>query len=210
MVPKLVKAQYSSEEVEALIAEAVEKAVKQDREFLARLLRALPTMDRNVKQGWIENLLSLSRALISALCPPVVKVANIIDTDAYPFCPDGWRVEEHRKAGKLEWDPAKVILHLDKGQKNGRWLEGNKLRKALKNQPVMNACVLDWLLAHPKFIPEEWKDRRVFFWGTIYFDQGDGLFYVRHLSWNGEKWYWNCYRLDSNWGDDNYLAAMAA
>lgn len=111
---------------------------------------------------------------------------NIIDTSADPFCPNGWKVEEHLKAGKLAWNPAKVRLHLDPGQQNGK-CEGNKLRKALKSQPVLNACVLDWLLAHPELIPEEWKDEYIYFWGTIY---RNGDLCVRYLYWDGGAWGW--------------------
>ena len=40
-----------------------------------------------------------------------------------------------------------------------------------KNIPVLNSNVLDYLLANPHYIPEEWKAPTfgmVFFWGTIY------------------------------------------
>jgi len=136
-------------------------------------------------------------------------VENIIDTDAQPFCPDGWKVEEHQKAGKLEWNPAKVILHLDQGQKNGKCLEGNNLRKALKGQPVMNAVVLDWLLAHPELIPEEWKGKYIYFWGTIYRDSV-GRLYVRCLYWGDGSWGWRCRWLGDGWGGGSPAAVAAS
>src|SRR3989344_5509559 len=82
---------------------------------------------------------------------------HVIDCDADPFVPDGWKVEEHKKDGQLDFDPAQVLFHLADGQKNGKSIKGNKLRKELANMPVMNANVLDFLLANPDIIPDEWK-----------------------------------------------------
>lgn len=47
-----------------------DKAIKQDREFVAQVLRALPSMNSEIKQGWIENPRGLSKVLSEALCPP--------------------------------------------------------------------------------------------------------------------------------------------
>jgi len=200
---KLVQAHYTRKEVKALIAAAVQKAVKQERELLVQIIRSLPSLDVDVKQGWIENPSSLGRQLDNLKSP------LIIDTDADPFCPDDWKVEEHQKAGKLEWNPAMVRLHLDPGQQNGKCVNGNELRKKLKNQPVLNAIVLDWLLAHPEFIPEEWKGKYVFFWGTTYRDSGGDL-YVRYLYWSDGVWRWNCFWLGSNWrGNDPAVVAAS-
>lgn len=127
--------------------------------------------------------------------------ALIIDCDADPFVPDGWRVEEHIKGGQLEWNPAKIQLYLSKHQQCGV-ISGSKLRKELKDQPVLNANVLDHLLAHPEIIPEEWKGKTVFFWGTIYRYSG-GLLIVRCLGWGGSQWVWSSCWLDDDWYDKN-------
>jgi hypothetical protein len=57
---------------------------------------------------------------------------------------------------------------------------------------VLPDNVLDYLLAHPRIIPDEWKGKYVCFWGTIYHDEG-GCFYVRCLDWEKEakKWGWH-------------------
>ena len=132
---------------------------------------------------------------------------NIIDCDAQPFIPDGWKVEEHKKGGQLKFDPAKFFLYLSKKQKKGT-ITGNDLRKELSNQSVMNANVLDYLLTHTELIPEEWKGKYIFFWGTIYRDS-DGRRYVRCLGWYGSEWSWNCRWLDFGFGSDN-PAALAS
>lgn len=132
---------------------------------------------------------------------------HIINTDAAPFIPDGWKVEEHKKMGQLIWDPSKLSLYLSKKQQGG-CIEGNKLRKELEGKPVMNANVLDYLLANPTLIPEEWKGKAIYFWGTIYRDY-DGYLYVRYLCWCDVRWDWSCPWLDGAW-DDNEPALLRA
>ena len=115
---------------------------------------------------------------------------HVIDCDADPYVPDNWNVEEHIKGGELRWNPDEVELWLCDEQKKGS-IEGNKLRKKLKGQLVLNANVLDYLLANPKLIPEEWKNKAVFFWGTIYrYSSGDLC--VRYIYWGAGGWGW-CY-----------------
>lgn len=123
----------------------------------------------------------------------------VIDCAADPVipkeCGKGWSVVEHRKGESLRWD-RKVqteALYLSECQKNGKAVSGNELRKEMENQPVLNANVLDYLLAHPRLITEEWKNKVVYFWGTIY--RGPrGYLNVRCLYWDGGRWrcsvYW--------------------
>jgi hypothetical protein len=131
---------------------------------------------------------------------------HIIDCDADPFIPEELEVEKHIKDGQLEFDLSQIELYLDKGQKNGKSVAGNKLRELLVGKPTLNANVLDYLLAHPKLIPEEWKDKFVFFWGTIYRRDGD-LMFVRCLCWHDGRWgwHWHCLGLDFQ---DSYPAAL--
>lgn len=130
----------------------------------------------------------------------IVATKRIIDCDTLPFIPDDWEIVEHRKGGKLEWNPEKVSLYLSKIQKTGR-IGGNELRNELTKKPVLNACVLDYLLANPHLIPDEWKDKNVFFWGTVYRSR-NGYLYVRYLFWCGGKWYWSTHWLDGGWDSD--------
>ncbi len=111
----------------------------------------------------------------------------IIDCDTDPMVPDGWSVEEHQKGGSLEWTPDKVALYVSEQQKGDKLIEGNKLRKELKGKPVFNVCLLDYLLAHPHLIPEEWKSKAIFFWGTIY-RHSDGNLRVPCLLRYGDRW----------------------
>ena len=135
---------------------------------------------------------------LAAGCPEFVQ-QHIIDCNTDPFLPTGWKVEKHCKGGQLDWDPANIQLWLSPNQQNGESITGNKLCKELEGKPVLNANVLDFLLAHPEFIPEEWKGKYIFFWGTIYRDAAGDLV-VRYLIWIGGRWYWFCCWLGLAWG----------
>lgn len=117
---------------------------------------------------------------------------HLIDLGAKPFCPNNWLIEEHRGTGNWLLDLS-VPLYLSKKQINGV-IGGHALKKELKNQKVLNANVLDYLLAHSDLIPEAWKNKNIFFWGTIYCDSSD-IFYVRFLNWSGSRPDWSYYWL---------------
>ena len=133
---------------------------------------------------------------------------HLIDCDADPIIQFGLQIEEHKKGGQFFFDPTKVTLYLSKKQ-NGGHIIGNDLRKELCRKPVLNANVLDYLLKNPHLIPEEWKDKYVFFWGTVY-RYSNGLLYVRYLYFRGGRWGWGCYWLDDDWHGRNPAAVAAA
>lgn len=190
---------YTQEEVD----EIVRKAIRQERELLCQVMRGMPDLDATTKQGWIENPTAVSTALSQGFSPPC-----IVDLDADPFVPDGWKVVKHVKGGQLEFDPAKVALYLDEEQ-NGGVIIGHELRGKLKGKPVFNANLLDYLLAHPNLIPEEWKGKAVFFWGTIYRDSVGSLC-VRCLVWDDGRWYWVYRWLDGRFDDFDPAAVPAS
>ncbi|MFZ2310509.1 MAG: hypothetical protein WAW11_03110 [Patescibacteria group bacterium] len=127
---------------------------------------------------------------------------HLIDCDAAPFIPEGFTLVEHKKIGLWKWNPG-IPFYLSKKQKKGS-ITGNDLKKELVDQPVLNANVLDYLLAHQELIPESWKGKAIFFWGTIY-RNSDGRLYVRYLGWGGSEWYWY-YR----WLDDGFYSGRPA
>ena len=158
------------------------------------------------RNGWNNaEIKTLSEGDILADVLKVIKgqaeikiIERLIDCDSAPFIPNGWSVEEHKKSGFFKFDPAKISLYLSKKQKKGS-IGGHDLRKELSDKPVMNANILDYLLAHPELIPEEWKGKYIFFWGTIY-RLSDGGLYVRCLDWLGSKWDWRY-----NWLGDDFV-----
>lgn len=134
-------------------------------------------------------------------------IEHLIDCDVAPFIPDGSSVEEHKKGGMFKFSPEKISFYFSKKQKKGS-IEGNDLRKELANYPVLNANVLDYLLDHPKLIPEEWKGKVIFFWGTIYRDSAINLS-VYCLLWYGFEWRRNYVWLNDDFSCDD-LAAIAS
>ena len=136
----------------------------------------------------------------------------VVDCDALPRIPSGLSLEgegaEHRKMGKVTLEKRadgklyangkEVVRHLSPNQQNGKYIQGHKLRKELKDKQVLNACIMDALLANPQLIPDEWKDGYTYFWGTI-FRRVVGDLYVEYLYWDGHRWDWGDGWLDHDW-----------
>lgn len=190
-------------------------AVSKSSEFSCGLMHEVAVTA--CKVGWTpEHFANLAhsedkmRQVLSFLdgCADIKIVEHIVDLDADPVLPNGWKVEDHKKGGKWKFDPRQVSLHLSSNQMCNKTIVGNELRKELAREPVANANLLDWYLAHPEFIPEEWKGKAVFFWGTIY-RRSVGHLYVRCLCWNGGGWHWHCYWLNRVF-DSCYLALVLA
>ncbi len=125
-----------------------------------------------------------------------------VDLDAIPFIPNGWSVESHVKGGQWKYDTTKVSLYLSEGQRDGKWMVGTELRQELDSLSVMNANLLEFYLAHLPIIPEDWKGKYVFFWGTVY-RSARGNLCVRCLCWGGEGWRWDYRWLEDVWSDGN-------
>lgn len=141
----------------------------------------------------------------------VVTTKHIIDCDSQPSVPQGWSIEEHRSVGKFEWSPEKVSLYLSEYQKNSD-ISGHDLRKELADKPVLNACVLDYLLDNTHLIPEEWKGKIIFFWGTIYRHLNGELcvrYLYRYIEGAEEGFDDNDYPLDNDdWSDNDHAVCL--
>jgi hypothetical protein len=167
----------------------------QTAKFIATVVQNMP--DVNDMQRWIEDPKSLRAALSSTFCSngKASTTTHLIDLDAAAKPYNGWQPVEHQKGGQFEWDPAKVTLYLDSGQKGGKWIKGEKLQQNLASSGKVpfNANLLDYLLEHPELIPTEWKQdengntRFIFFHGTTYNDS-DGDRCVRCLCWDDGRW----------------------
>ena len=92
---------------------------------------------------------------------------------------------------------------------SGKSIKGEQLQTELANEPVLNANVLDYLLAHPTLIPDEWKDKYIFFWGTVYRHSLGGLC-VRYLCFSDGEWRSHSYRLGSVWYGPDPAAVRAS
>lgn len=181
------------------------------RDVMFDVSQAVELKSAFCRNGWSnEEIKILSKGNILGEVLKVIKgqaeikmIEHLIDCDVNPYVPDSWTVEEHKKGGLWKWNP-KISFYLSERQKNGS-LIGTDLRKELVNRPVLNANVLDWLLGHSELIPEEWKDKVIFFWGTIYRVRGGNLC-VRYLYWRGSCWRWDYYWLDGGFDSDGFAA----
>ena len=152
---------------------------------------------------------------------------HIINCGAFPFVPDGWRAEWHqwyqesaylkltREGDDLFLDGKKIAFHLSPNQMGDKSIRGENLRVELAKEPVLNANVLDYLLAHPDLIPDSWavddqgRTRYLFFWGTVY-HRSDGRLCVRFLYRCGDRWRWGQFRLGNNWSVSSPAAVLAS
>ena len=171
-----------------------------------------PELARN----WAKNGPAMEGAFLSALMPSeeqidpqVGKGKHLINLDEGPHVPNDWKVEKHIRDGQFEWDPLKVALYLSESQQDGKGIRGDELQKELMDKPVFNANLLDYLLVHPELIPEEWKGKLVFFWGTIY-RHVDGYLRVRCLRWFDDGWHWHFSWLDHDFHGSDPAAVPAS
>lgn len=142
---------------------------------------------------------------------------HVIDCNRKPYLPKGWTLKEHQRGGQFHWDPSKISLWPSKDQKNSVGRALKEIKEELKNEPVLNACVLDYLLTFPNLIPHCWKGQRVFFFGTIYSNRENGYIdsAVRYLRWfdDGNEWGWNrlgFWAAGVNWLEDYSAAVLAS
>jgi hypothetical protein len=188
-----------------------------ESELIYALMETVMRMPEDTLKRWVDNPDALKKVLAAGPFSPSPVPTHIIDCDAAPFVPAGWRVAHEsrqvpgRVRGQLEWNPANVRLYLAKNQQNDNCTKGSELRKELSNLPVLPANVLDYLLTHPDLIPEEWKwgerarSTRIFFWGTIYHGFGSNLL-VRCLDWNSSRWDYR--RFNAGWDDCDPAAIL--
>lgn len=139
--------------------------------------------------------------------PPI---NSIINGDNKPFAPSGWFIEKHQMSGQMKLDRCdddlcidgkKINLYLSTCQQKTGFVEYNNLCKKLEGKIILNANVLDHILARSEQIPNWWKKdaegngRIIFFLGTTYYqldqrESGKRWYFVRYLSYsNRDGWY---------------------
>jgi len=137
----------------------------------------------------------------------------IINCDLPPFVPEGFTLlpdsEQlpNRTKGKVKFDISKVELYLSEKQKTG-YIKGEELLRELKPKTVLTSHFLKYFLDNPELIPEEWKGKYIYFWGTLLRNPG-GRRSVLYFYWFGGRWSWVYSWLDSDWHDDSLSAGLA-
>lgn len=180
----------------------------------------IPWLLGDGKKTFVEEFLKPlgTKFLATERVRVVNKSTILVNLDASPKLPfDGVTIEAHVGGGwvKLEKrkdglyvDGRKVVLYLSERQKNGNVIKGYELRDELSGKPMLNANILDALCEHTELIPEEWKGKAVFFWGTVYRDSDDDLF-VRCLYFHDGEWSRHFHWLGHVW-DRHFPAALRA
>jgi hypothetical protein len=114
----------------------------------------------------------------------------------------GWEIREEDQlpnvvSGQLEWNDilARIELYLSEKQKHDGIVSGLDLYAELKDRPVLNANLIDFLLDHAELIPDKWENEIICCWGTIYHGLDDFL-YVRCLDYDGVEWRWGCLQIN--------------
>lgn len=169
------------------------------------------------RNGWTERqikkmtegdfLAQVRRVLLNQA--EITVFEYVIDCDADPLVPDDWSVEEHKNGGQFTWDICQTALYLSEGQQNNEWIGGFQLRRELAEKRVLNANVLDYLLDNLHLIPEQWKDKKIFFWGTIYRAPNGGGLCVRYLVCDDGEWCWDSGWVDDCWDASDFAAIRA-
>jgi hypothetical protein len=137
-----------------------------------------------------------------------------IDTTSTPKIPSWLKsIEENDTSlGTIEWDKEsyKDSLFLSPEQIAKKSIKGEDLLTLIKKEkiPVLNSNVLDYLLEHKDEIPEEWKGKRIYFWGTI-FRRSGGDRDVRYLAWDGSDWDDHSRWLGHDWDDHEPAVRLA-
>ena len=192
-----------------------------DRDGLKRFRKASSHEQMTIAQMLQNGIIPAEQKFVSAPPKPIDHVLDLTTIPKLPF--DGAEIVENKGAGvvrlerrgdDLYLDGKKIELHLSPKQKKGT-IGGNDLRKYLEGKPVLNAAVLDYLLAHPELIPDSWKKNKegntlyTFFFGTIY-RRADGNLYVRCLCWDVGRWVSRYRWLGSGWNVCNPSALLAS
>lgn len=72
------------------------------------------------------------------------------------------------------FDPSTLSIHLEPEQQNS-YVRGNVLRQRLSNEQSANLATFQYLKDHLELLPDGWKDKCMFGWGTIVRDRHGDL-----------------------------------
>jgi hypothetical protein len=167
-------------------------------QFQIDVLSQLPRpgeLSEDVADGWHNNRGAMKKALRDALVPPSevesepkqLPMSITLNTDATPFVPSNMSLQgegtehcgmgvvtlENSEDGQLYANGVKVELYISSNQKGGDdSIRGYELAKELKDEPTLNARILDALYENQWLIPDDWGyDGPVYFWATKFRDK---------------------------------------
>jgi len=140
------------------------------------------------KGNWSDDQLEslLNKDFLNLTVLKIIKgqsevIENTIDCSATPVICKGSIICKHLKAGMFKFDTSSFYMYTPSERE---LITGFDLYDKLAGSKFLNANVFDYLIKHPKFIPEEWKGKYTAFFGTIFKDE-EGRLYVKSLAWFG-------------------------
>jgi hypothetical protein len=142
--------------------------------------------------------------------PFVAAQQNAINLNSHPFVPSEFSgILSHRSMdGVWVFNPQEVVLWTSKNQCRTGGIRGTRLRGELRGKRVLNANVLDFLLAHQELIPKEWRGKSIYFWGTIYVDsRGNSVVRCMYYHSSGQ-WDWYTNNLREHWSNNDPAAVL--
>jgi hypothetical protein len=134
---------------------------------------------------------------------------EVVNCQTLPYLQNDWEVLPDEKqlpnrfCGDFIFGEQTINLFLLEKQKT-MFLSGNVICQELVEKRVCTANLLDYLLQpeNQYRIPNGWKNKSVFFWGTIYYDIWHDSQFVRYLKFVNGKWEWRYGWLDCAWNED--------
>ena len=104
------------------------------------------------------------------------------------FIGKDWTVAEDREGLPETWDPMQTILisPLRKGESS---VTGEKTIERLKGDKPLGVRAFLYFWNHQNEIPEEWKEKLVFFDATV-LRRPSGYRFTLYLCWSGDRWRW--------------------
>jgi len=180
----------------------------------------------NGKKEFVEFLTVLGQAFsASKFKERKLLYEATLDIDTSPKLPfEGAVVQKHIAMVKVKielWTDGlhvngkEVILHRFQNQ-CARNILGYEVdtRLRLEDQNVLNACIEDFLLEHPEFCPDDWKQDEngntiyIYFWGTIYRNPSGTDLCVRGLYWEDGRLFNHFRWLDVDWNEHRQAAVL--
>lgn len=140
-----------------------------------------------------------------------------IDRSVRPVYPDWTKVVMHPEletVGPSDYDLAKIELYLHDGQKNGKWMKGERIYEYLKETDTLKAClglhdVVEIQKKGVAVFRKLFGNRTVFCWKSVVRNSSGSLI-VPCVCVRGDKvvlyWVW----LDSDWYDNRPAARFAS
>jgi hypothetical protein len=100
--------------------------------------------------------------------------------------------KEQPKNGINEFDINKMQLYISKEQINTGNIAGFAFKKELESKKVPTTAVLNYFLRHPQLIPNDWRGKQIYFWGSAYEIAGIPEEQIPYIFWDVKKNKWLC------------------